>query len=120
MGSILIVDDVQTDREIVGKVVTSSGHRPLYASDGKEALAVAKDMRPALIFMDVVMPAQDGFKTCRMLKQDNDTANIPVVLVTSKGTESDKYWGQRQGADDHVAKPFSAETIMTIIRRYAR
>jgi twitching motility two-component system response regulator PilH len=120
MGSILIVDDVQTDREIVGRVVSSAGHRPVYASDGKEAITLAKDMHPELIFMDVVMPAQDGFKTCRLLKQDAATANIPVVLVTSKGTESDKYWGQRQGADDHVAKPFTADTIMTIIRRYAR
>jgi twitching motility two-component system response regulator PilH len=120
MGSILIVDDVQTDREIVGRVVSNAGHRPVYASDGKEAITVAKDVHPQLIFMDVVMPTQDGFKTCRMLKQDADTANIPVVLVTSKGTESDKFWGQRQGADDHVAKPFTADTIMTIIRRYAR
>ena len=120
MGSILIVDDVQTDRELVGKVVSGAGHRPVYASDGKEALTVAKETRPSLIFMDVVMPTQDGFKTCRMLKQDTDTASIPVVLVTSKGTESDKYWGQRQGADDHVAKPFTADTILTLIRRYAR
>jgi twitching motility two-component system response regulator PilH len=120
MENILIVDDVQTDREIVGKVVTSAGHCPVYAADGLEALVRARESRPALILMDVVMPNQDGFKTCRTLKQDPETARIPVVLLTSKGTDSDKFWGKRQGADDHVAKPFSADTLMQIIRRYAR
>jgi twitching motility two-component system response regulator PilH len=100
--------------------VTSAGHRPVYASDGSEALAKAKEWKPALIFLDVVMPSQDGFKTCRSLKQDPDTSKIPVVLVTSKATDSDKFWGKKQGADDHVGKPFSPDTILGIIRRYAR
>jgi twitching motility two-component system response regulator PilH len=120
METILVVDDVQTDRELVGKVVTSAGHQAVYASDGSEALAKAKQIRPAMIFMDVVMPSQDGFKTTRALKNDPDTSKIPVVLVTSKGTESDRFWGKRQGADDHVAKPFSPDVLLQIIRRYAR
>lgn len=120
METILVVDDVQTDRELVGKVVAQAGHQAIYASDGVEAIAKAKTMRPSMIFMDVVMPNQDGFKTTRALKNDPETQKIPVVLVTSKGTESDKFWGKRQGADDHVAKPFTPESLMTIIRRYAR
>ena len=120
METILVVDDVQTDRELVGRVVASAGHKPVYASDGEEAMTKAKALRPALIFMDVVMPAQDGFKTTRALKQDPETSGIPVVLVTSKGTESDKFWGKRQGADDHVAKPFTPNTLLEIIRRYTR
>jgi twitching motility two-component system response regulator PilH len=120
METILVVDDVQTDRELVGRVVTNAGHKPVYASDGQEAMTKAKALRPALIFMDVVMPAQDGFKTTRALKGDPETANIPVVLVTSKGTESDKFWGKRQGADEHVAKPFTPDMLLDIIRRYAR
>ena len=120
METILVVDDVQTDRELLGKVIANAGHQPIYASDGNEALAKAKAMRPALIFMDVVMPNQDGFKSTRALKGDPETSKIPVVLVTSKGTESDKFWGKRQGADDHVAKPFTPGMLMDIIRRYAR
>lgn len=120
METILVVDDVQTDRELVGKVVASAGHQTVYASDGQEAIAKAKALKPALIFMDVVMPVQDGFKTTRALKGDPETAKIPVVLVTSKGTESDKFWGKRQGADDHVAKPFTPDALLEIIRRYAR
>ena len=120
MDTILIVDDQQTDRELVGKVVAGAGHQPVYAADGAEALQKAKELKPSLIFLDVVMPRQDGFKTCRSLKQDPETSRIPVVLVTSKATESDKFWGKKQGADDHVGKPFTADTLVGIIRRYAR
>jgi twitching motility two-component system response regulator PilH len=120
MQTVLIVDDVQTDRELVGQLVTSEGHRPLYAADGAEAVVKAKEHRPSLILLDVVMPTQDGFKTCRTLKADPDTAKIPIVLVTSKGTESDRFWGQRQGADEHVAKPFSPNALVSVIRRYMR
>jgi CheY-like chemotaxis protein len=118
--NILIVDDVQTDRELVGKVVANAGHQAVYASDGEEAIAKAKEVKPALIFMDVVMPNVNGFNACRKIKSDPDTAKIPVVLVTSKGTESDKFWGKKQGADDHVPKPFSPDMLMSIIKRYVR
>lgn len=120
MHTVLIVDDVQTDRELAGQVVSSIGHRPLYASDGQEAMEKAKEHKPSLILLDVVMPKQDGFKTCRSLKQDPATSKIPVILVTSKGTDSDKFWGQRQGADEHVAKPFAPDALANIIRRYVR
>ncbi|HEY5955566.1 MAG TPA: response regulator [Polyangiaceae bacterium] len=120
MNTILIVDDVQTDRELLGKVVTASGNNPVYASDGSEALIKAKEIKPALILMDVVMQGVDGFKTCRTMKQDPDLAKIPVVLVTTKGTDSDKFWSKKQGADDHIAKPWTQETMLGIIRRYVR
>src|SRR5215471_3524993 len=85
--NILIVDDAQTDRDILGRIVESSGHQPIYATDGAQALGAAKTARPALILLDVVMPGQDGYKTCRTLKADPQTAKIPVVLVTSKGSD---------------------------------
>lgn len=120
MQTILIVDDAQTDRELIGKVVTASGHRPMYATDGAAGIAAAKELKPAMIFLDVVMPVMDGFATCRALKKDAGTATIPVVLVTSKGTESDKFWGKKQGADDHITKPFTAAQLEVVIRRYVR
>jgi twitching motility two-component system response regulator PilH len=118
MATILIVDDAQTDRELLGKVVSSAGHKAVYATDGDEAGDKAKANMPALIFMDVVMPGTNGFSACRKLKQDPATSKIPVVLVTSKGAESDKFWGQKQGADDHIVKPFSPDTVLSAIRRY--
>ena len=120
MFTILVVDDVQTDRELLGMVLTRAGHRVLYASDGVEAMTKAKECKPALIFLDVVMPVQDGYKTCRELKRDPDTSAIPVVLVTSKGADSDKFWGQKQGAVDHIAKPFTPDSLMGCVRLYAR
>lgn len=120
MDTILIVDDVQTDRELLGKVVASEGHKPVYAVDGSEALQKARELKPSLILMDVVMSGTDGFKACRAIKQDGELQKIPVVLVTSKGAESDKFWAKKQGADDHIAKPWTADSIVSVIRRYAR
>jgi CheY-like chemotaxis protein len=120
MQTILIVDDVQTDRELLGSVVANAGHHPIYAGDGSQAVELARQAQPALIFLDVVMPVQDGFKTCRALKADPKTAKIPVILVTSKKGDSDKFWGKKQGADEHVGKPYTKEQVGDLIHRYVR
>jgi twitching motility two-component system response regulator PilH len=120
MYTILIVDDVQTDRELIGMVVSRAGHRVAYAADGSEAIAKARELQPSLIFLDVVMPVQDGYKTCRMLKKDPATNSIPVVMITSKSADSDRFWSQKQGAADHLGKPFSPDSLLDCIRMYAR
>jgi twitching motility two-component system response regulator PilH len=118
VATILVVDDVQTDRELIGKVVQTTGHRPEYAGDGEEAIEKAKTVKPALILLDVVMPKQDGFATCRKLKKDPETEKIPVVLVTSKNTETDKFWAEKQGSDGYIVKPFSPDELVKIIRKF--
>jgi twitching motility two-component system response regulator PilH len=119
MTTVLIVDDVRTDRELMGKVVSDAGHHPEYASSGDEAIQRAKELKPALILMDVVMPPGiSGFNACRNIKNDPATKAIPIVLVTSKGQESDVFWGRKQGADEHLAKPWSAPALVAIIRRF--
>jgi CheY-like chemotaxis protein len=118
--NILIVEDMQTDREILRKLVVQAGHQPICASDGAEAMNAIKLARPALILLDVVMAGQDGYRTCRALKADPDTAKIPIVLVTSKSSDSDLFWGRRQGADDIVVKPYRPETILQAIQRFVR
>jgi twitching motility two-component system response regulator PilH len=118
VSTILVVDDAQTDRELMARVVNATGHRALTAADGKEAIALAKQHKPALIFLDVVMPVMDGFATCRQLAKDPETATIPVVLVTTKSNDSDVFWGKKQGARDHVAKPWDTQRIEDLIRRY--
>ncbi len=118
MPTILVVDDVQTDRELIGKVVSSTGHHPEYAADGDEAMAKARVLKPALILLDVVMPKQDGFATCRNLKKDPLTSEIPVVFVTQKSTETDRFWGEKQGAAAFIAKPFTPDEMAGVIRRF--
>jgi twitching motility two-component system response regulator PilH len=120
MATILIVDDVQTDRELLGRTVIAAGHHAVYAADGQEGIQRAKEVKPALILLDVVMPVLNGFSACRQLKADPETARIPVVLVTTKGGESDKFWGQKQGADDHVSKPFTPAELTAVIHRHVR
>ena len=118
MATILVVDDVQTDRELIGKVVLSTGNHPEYASDGEEAIEKAKEIKPALVLLDVVMPKQDGFATCRKLKKDPLTEKTPVVLVTSKNTETDRFWAEKQGADGFIVKPFSPDELVKVIRKF--
>lgn len=116
MATILITDDQQTDREILGRIVAGLGHKAVFATDGADAIAKLPSVRPDLILMDVVMPNLDGFNACRRIKKDPATAAIPVVLVTQKGTDSDKFWGKKQGADGHVIKPYSADQIKAVIK----
>lgn len=118
MKTVLIADDVQTDRELMAQVVSKAGHHVEQASDGEEAFSKAKTLKPALILLDVVMPKLDGFGACRKLKKDAETAGIPVVLVTSKGTDTDKFWGQKQGCDDYLVKPFTPDDLSRVVRKF--
>ena len=117
MATILVVDDTETDRILMGKVVSASGNRPEYATDGEEAVIKAKALKPALVLLDILMPKQDGFATCRALKKDTTTADIPVVMVTVKSAESDRFWAQQQGCQDYVTKPFAPQDLEGVIRR---
>jgi twitching motility two-component system response regulator PilH len=120
MTTVLVVDDVKTDRELIGKVVTDAGHLVLYATDGEEALAQARACHPGLILLDVIMPRMDGFGACRRLKADAETSAIPVVMVTHKSAPSDRFWGKKQGADHYLTKPFTPSQLQEVLRLYAR
>jgi twitching motility two-component system response regulator PilH len=74
--------------------------------------------RPNLILLDVVMPGRNGFQVCRELKSSAEFSTIPVILVTSKDTASDRYWGEQQGADGYVTKPFTREELLRAVRRF--
>lgn len=118
MAIVLVCDDMQTDRELMGGVVQSTGHVPEYATDGEEAFTKATKIKPSLILLDVVMPKENGFSTCRRLKKDPATSSIPVVLVTSKSSSTDKFWGERQGADAYIVKPFSPAELAKVIKKF--
>lgn len=119
MKLVLVVDDIRTDRELIGRIVSSLGHQVAFAENGQEAVAKAHELQPALILMDVVMPVQDGFAACRKLKRHPETSHIPVVLVSTKSSSTDQLWGKRQGAEAYLVKPFEREDLTDLVRRYA-
>lgn len=115
----MIVDDIRSEVQLIANLLEPQGYNCIQASDGVEAMERARSERPDLILLDIVMPGQDGFATCRQLKRDTTTKDIPVVIVSSKNGESDRFWAQRQGAADYLSKPFSPNDLMSLVKRFA-
>jgi twitching motility two-component system response regulator PilH len=95
------------------------GYWPVGLNDSMRVEETITAERPCVILLDVVMPNRNGFQICRDLKGNAEFNTIPVILVTSKDTASDKYWGQQQGADGYVTKPFTREELLRAVRRFA-
>ena len=112
---ILVVDDSPTERFFLTDLLKRSGYDVLTAENGDDALAKIRLERPSLVVMDVVMPGSSGFQVTRALNRDPATQSIPVILCTSKSTETDRIWGLRQGARDYVTKPVDAEVLLAKI-----
>ncbi len=110
--NILVVDDSPTERFFVVDLLTKAGYQVSTAESGEEGIAKAKAGKPDLILMDVVMPGLNGYQATRTLTRDEETRNIPVIVCTSKGQETDKIWGLRQGAADYVVKPVIPEELL--------
>ena len=113
---ILIVDDSATERLHLTHILTRAGYEVLTAVDGESGVATARAELPDLILMDVVMPGQNGYQATRILHHDPQTAAIPIVMCTSKGQETDKIWGMRQGAVDYLVKPVKADDLLAHIK----
>ena len=116
MATILIADDTPSEAALMASVVQRLGHHAQSVSDGESCIATAKVLRPALILLDVVMPKMDGFNTCRKIKKDPELAGTPVIMVTSKNQESDKFWAEYQGANGFVSKPFTPDSLSAAIK----
>ena len=112
MALILIVDDSPTEVHVMQKALERHGYRTAVAGDGEEGIRLARQMHPDLIFMDIVMPGVNGYQATRTLSNDPDTREIPIVMVTSKGQETDRIWGLRQGAIDYMVKPVSPDQLV--------
>lgn len=119
MAKVLIVDDIRSEQQLITDALAPLGYDCIQASTGAEAMERARLERPDLILLDIVMPGQDGFATCRQLKRDAVTKDIPVVIVSSKNGESDRFWGQKQGAADYLPKPFTPSALVTLVKRFA-
>src|SRR6266852_3696994 len=119
LKKILIVDDSPAQVKLIQAVLDPEGYPSVGLNDPTRVEETITAERPSVILLDVVMPDRNGFQICRELKSNTEFSAIPVILVTSKDTASDRYWGQQQGADGYVTKPFTREELLRAVRRFA-
>lgn len=113
---ILVVDDEPYIQRSLSFVLRKEGFQVEVASNGEEGLKKARELKPKVIFLDVMMPKLNGFNTCRAIKSDNDLKDSYVILLTAKGQELDKERAIKEGANEFMSKPFSPKEIVTKMR----
>jgi DNA-binding response OmpR family regulator len=118
LKKVLIVDDSMAEMKLMQNVLEQAGYWPVPLNDPTRIEQTIDAEHPGLILLDVVMPQRNGFQACRELKSHASYSQIPVLLVTSKNTDSDKFWGQQQGADGYVVKPFTAQELLGMIQKF--
>jgi twitching motility two-component system response regulator PilH len=116
---VLIVDDSPAQVKLIQGLLEPEGYPSVGLNDPRRVEETITAERPCMILLDVVMPDRNGFQICRELKSSTEFNAIPVILVTSKDTVSDRYWGEQQGADGYVTKPFTREELLRAVRRFA-
>ena len=116
MALIMIVDDSPTEVHVIRTALENHGYETVAASDGQECLSLAREVKPDLILMDVVMPGVNGYQATRTLTRDPQTSAIPIVMISSKNLETDKIWGMRQGAADYLTKPVTEADLLAKAR----
>lgn len=118
---ILIIEDEEDIRELIRYNLTRENYAVTEAESGEKGLTLAAQKKPDLILLDLMLPGKDGLQVCRELKQSSSCSNIPVIMLTAKGEESDIVTGLELGADDYVVKPFSPKVltarVKTVLRR---
>ena len=119
LKKVLIVDDSPAQVKLIQGLLEPEGYPSVGLNDPARVEEAIAAERPGVILLDVVMPGRNGFQVCRELKSNTAYNAIPVILVTSKDTASDRYWGQQQGADGYVTKPFTREELLRAVRRFA-
>ena len=120
MASVLIVDDEQHIRLLIEQTLEpleDEGVELLTAGDGETALGVVEQHRPALVFLDVMMPKRNGFEVCRAIKHELGFADTYVVMLTAKGQAYDREQGLEVGADVYLTKPFDPDELLDLARR---
>lgn len=117
MATILLIEDEATVRETLALNLRAEGYDVLTAADGMTGLDLARDETPDLIIMDLMLPKLDGLSVCRIVRKDSD---VPIIMLTARGTEMDRITGLETGADDYVVKPFSLGELMARVRANLR
>ncbi len=117
---ILVVEDHEDTRELLKYNLEAAGLSVFVAADGYTGLKLARELRPALVLLDLMLPGIDGLEICRRLKKDPATSHTSVIMLTAKGEEVDRIVGFELGADDYVVKPFSPRELMLRVKAVLR
>ena len=121
---ILVIEDDRDITESLEYNFKKEGFKVAKAHDGIAGLKMAEEKHPALVILDLMLPGIEGLEVCRRIKRNPKTASIPIIMLTAKGTETDKVAGLEVGADDYIVKPFSVKELIarvkTVLRRYEK
>jgi two-component system alkaline phosphatase synthesis response regulator PhoP len=120
MSRVLIIEDDADIAALISHYLEKSGYTAESVSDGGRALTQAKDAAPDLIILDLMLPGLSGLEICRALRADNRTAQLPIIMLTARGEESERILGLDVGADDYVVKPFSPSELVARVRALLR
>jgi two-component system, OmpR family, alkaline phosphatase synthesis response regulator PhoP len=113
---ILIIEDEIALVKILTLRLEANGYQVIFAIDGQKGLNLAREEKPDLIILDIMLPTMDGYQICRLLKYDGRFNQIPVIMVTAKGMDEDKKTGEQVGADAYFVKPFEPAELLEKIK----
>jgi twitching motility two-component system response regulator PilH len=115
MARILLIEDSPTDTAVLTRLLERHGHQVIASASAEDGIDVCKRELPDVVLMDVVLPGMNGFQATRALSREPTTKSIPVLIVSTKGMDTDRAWGLRQGAKDYIVKPPSEDALIARI-----
>jgi twitching motility two-component system response regulator PilG len=115
---VMVIDDSNTIRRSAEIFLTQAGCQVLLAEDGFDALAKIADHRPAVIFVDIMMPRLDGYQTCSLIKKNPHLASTPVIMLSSKDGLFDRARGRMAGSDEYLTKPFTKDSLLKAVAHH--
>ncbi len=115
---ILVVDDSPTVRKLISGKLEKCGHEAICAVDGMDALAKINEVIPDLVLLDITMPRMDGYQVCKLIRSNDATKDVPVVMISGKDGFFDKVRGRMAGTSNYITKPFGPETLMKAVNEY--
>jgi two-component system, chemotaxis family, response regulator PixH len=120
MRKILVVEDSQSERELITLYLENNNYQVISANNAEDGMELAAKQKPDVIITDITMEGINGFEFCRLLKVYPDTAQIPIIACTARDRDLDRLWGQKQGIDVYITKPYSEEDLIKAIKSIVR
>lgn len=117
---ILVVDDEEYILELITYNLVNAGFKVINASNGIDAVKLAKEEKPKLMILDLMIPGKDGYDVCKEIRSDSDIKNTSIIMLTAKSEEFDKVLGLELGADDYITKPFSVRELLARVKAVLR